>query len=97
MDESETSAVVIPPFIQVDPSLWFHTLESTFELATPKLIAEKKIKYNYVEAYLPANIATVVRDIIIQQNKVNPYEDMKSKIIERCSESRNSTAAGRGK
>lgn len=85
---TETSAVVIPPFIQVDPALWFHMLESTFALASPKPITEERTKFNYVVAHLPPNIATVVRDVIMQPNATNPYTDLKSKIIERCSESK---------
>lgn len=88
MAQSETSAVVIPSFIPVDPSLWFHMLESTFELATPKAITEERTKYNYVVANLPPNIATIVRDVIIQPDAVTPYQNLKSKIIERCSETK---------
>lgn len=84
----ETSAVIVPPFIKMDPLLWFHMLESTFELATPKPITESKTKYNYVVAHLPPDIATVVRDIIMQPDGTDPYLDLKKKVIERCSESR---------
>ncbi|GBL64082.1 hypothetical protein AVEN_185981-1 [Araneus ventricosus] len=88
MTTLETAAVVIPPFIQPDPSLWFHMLESTFELASPKPITESKTKYNYVVAHLPPEIATVVRDVIIQPDSSDPYADLKIKIIDRCSESK---------
>ncbi|GBN19873.1 hypothetical protein AVEN_105804-1 [Araneus ventricosus] len=88
MTTPETAAVVIPPFIQPDPALWFHMLESTFELASPKPITESKTKYNYVVAHLPPEIATVVRDVIIQPDSSDPYADLKIKIIDRCSESK---------
>ncbi|GBL80781.1 hypothetical protein AVEN_26220-1 [Araneus ventricosus] len=88
MATPETAAVVIPPFIQPDPELWFHMLESTFELASPKPITESKTKYNYVVAHLPPEIATVVRGVIIQPDPSDPYTDLKSKIIACCSESK---------
>ncbi|GFX21403.1 uncharacterized protein TNCV_2821111 [Trichonephila clavipes] len=64
MATPETAAVVIPPFIQRDPALWFYMIESTFELASPKPITESKTKYNYAVSHLPPDIATVVRDEI---------------------------------
>ncbi|GBL74669.1 hypothetical protein AVEN_243559-1 [Araneus ventricosus] len=63
-------------------------LESTFERASPKPITESKTKYNYVVAHLPPEITTVVRDVIIQPDPSDPYTDLKSKIIARCSESK---------
>ncbi|GFX85361.1 transposon Ty3-I Gag-Pol polyprotein [Trichonephila clavipes] len=62
MATPETAAVVIPPFIQRDPALWFYMIESTFEFASPKPITESKTKYNYAVSHLPPDIATVVRD-----------------------------------
>ncbi|KAF8791342.1 uncharacterized protein LOC129959660 [Argiope bruennichi] len=88
MVTAETAAVVIPPFIKPDPALWFHMLDSTFELASPKAITESKTKYNYVVVHLPPEIATVVRDVIIQPHSTDPYSDLKAIVIERCSESK---------
>ncbi|GFV89773.1 hypothetical protein TNCV_827651 [Trichonephila clavipes] len=84
----KTAAVVIPPFIQRDPALWFYMIESTFELASPKPITESKTKYNYAVSHLPPDIATVVRDVIIQPDISDPYSELKAKIIERCSENK---------
>ncbi|GBL70102.1 hypothetical protein AVEN_149754-1 [Araneus ventricosus] len=88
MATQEMAAIVIPPFIQPDPALWFHILESTFELASPKPTTESKTKYNFVVAHLPPEIATVVRDVIIQPDFSDTYADLKHKIIDRCSESK---------
>ncbi|GFT40580.1 transposon Tf2-9 polyprotein [Trichonephila clavipes] len=88
MATQETEAVVIPPFIQRDPALWFYMIESTFELASPKPITESKTKYNYAVSHLPPDIATVVRDVIIQPDISDPYSELKAKIIERCSENK---------
>ncbi|KAF8787920.1 hypothetical protein HNY73_009469 [Argiope bruennichi] len=84
MATAETAAVVIPPFIKPDPALWFHMLDFTFELASPKAITESKTKYNYVVAHLPPEIATVVRDVIIQPDSTGPYSDLKTNVIKRC-------------
>ncbi|GFU75342.1 hypothetical protein TNCV_3510271 [Trichonephila clavipes] len=88
MATQETAAVVIPRFIQRDPALWFYMIESTFELASPKPITESKTKYNYAVSHLPPDIATVVRDVIIQPDISDPYSELKAKIIERCSENK---------
>ncbi|GFS47689.1 uncharacterized protein TNCV_1973521 [Trichonephila clavipes] len=88
MATPETAAVVIPPFIQRDPALWFYMIESTFELPSPKPITESKTKYNYAVSHLPPDIATVVRDVIIQPDISDPYSELKAKIIERCSENK---------
>ncbi|GFX74013.1 transposon Tf2-9 polyprotein [Trichonephila clavipes] len=88
MATPETAAVVIPPFIQRDPALWFYMIESTFELASPKPITESKTKYNYAVSHLPPDIATVIRDVIIQPDISDPYSELKAKIIERCSENK---------
>ncbi|GFY06782.1 transposon Ty3-I Gag-Pol polyprotein [Trichonephila clavipes] len=88
MATPETAAVVIPPFIQRDPALWFYMIESTFELASPKPITESKTKYNYAVSHLPPDIATVVRDVIIQPDISDPSSELKAKIIERCSENK---------
>ncbi|GFT80439.1 retrovirus-related Pol polyprotein from transposon 17.6 [Trichonephila clavipes] len=88
MATPETAAVVIPPFIQRDPALWFYMIESTFELASPKPITESKTKYNYAVSHLPPYIATVIRDVIIQPDISDPYSELKAKIIERCSENK---------
>ncbi|GFT88323.1 uncharacterized protein TNCV_5074261 [Trichonephila clavipes] len=88
MATPETAAVVIPPFIQRDPALWFYMIESTFELASPKPITESTTKYNDAVSHLPPDIATVVRDVIIQPDISDPYSELKAKIIERCSENK---------
>ncbi|KAF8791603.1 hypothetical protein HNY73_006444 [Argiope bruennichi] len=63
-------------------------LDSTFKLPSPTAITESKTKYNYVVAHLPPEIATIVRDVIIQPDSTDPYSDLKTKVIEPCSESK---------
>lgn len=81
-------AVKIPNFNASDPQLWFCMCDSTFELATPKPITESQTKYNYCVAHLPSEIASIVRDIIIKENKTDPYTELKDAVVERCGESR---------
>lgn len=86
--EAAAAAILIPPFIRADPTLWFHMIESSFALSSPKAITESKTKYNYVVANLPPDTATVVRDIIMQPDPTDPYTNLKAKIIQRCGESK---------
>lgn len=81
------SAVKIPNFISTDPQLWFSMVESTFELASPKAITESKTKYNHCVASLPADIALLVRDIILNPDATDPYSKLKESVIARCGES----------
>ncbi|GFT42807.1 uncharacterized protein NPIL_658231 [Nephila pilipes] len=88
MATSELTIIVIPPFIKSDPALWFHLLEAPFDLASPKSVKESKTKYNYVLAHIPPEIATVLRDVIMQHDSTDPYTELKQQIISRCSESK---------
>lgn len=63
-------------------------LELTFELITSRLITKQRTKFNYVLAHLLPHIPTVIRDEILHPDRVNPYQDLKSKVIERCSETK---------
>lgn len=85
---SDISAVKMPNFIPADPALWFHMIESTFELATPKPITESKTKYNYCVATLPADAAVLVRDVILNPDATDPYQKLKDAIVTRCGESK---------
>lgn len=80
-------AVKIPLFNASDPTLWFGMCEATFELAVPKPITESKTKFNYVVAHLPPDIASTVRDIILDPDKLDPYGVLKNNVVNRCSES----------
>ena len=85
---AETSAVKIPVFIPADPALWFFMCEATFDLASPKPITESKTKYNYCVSHLPPDAASLVRDIIINPDKTDPYNQLKEHIISRCGETK---------
>ncbi|XP_042902504.2 uncharacterized protein, partial [Parasteatoda tepidariorum] len=71
-----------------DPHLWFHMVEATFQLATPKPISESKTKFNYCHAHLPPEVAAVVRDVIITPDAEDPFKKLKEEIIARCGETK---------
>lgn len=85
---SELSAVKIPVFNMADPHLWFHMVEATFELATPKAITESRTKYNYTVAHLPPEVAAIVRDVIVNPDATDPFQKLKDEIIARCGETK---------
>ncbi|XP_015921516.1 uncharacterized protein [Parasteatoda tepidariorum] len=85
---AESSAVKIPIFNITDPHLWFHMVEATFQLATPKPITESKTKFNYCFAHLPPEVAAVVRDVIITPNAEDPFKKLKEEVIARCGETK---------
>lgn len=84
---SEVSAIQIPVYNRSDPALWFLMCESTFELATPKPITESKTKYNYIVSHLPPEIASLIRDVLMNPDNNTPYENLKSELIKRSGES----------
>lgn len=83
----EVGAVKIPAYNFADPSLWFLMCEATFELGTPKAISESKTKFNYIASNLPPEAATVVRDVIVNPDKDDPYGVLKKELIRRSGES----------
>ncbi|GFX12395.1 hypothetical protein TNCV_64411 [Trichonephila clavipes] len=40
----------------------------------PKAITESKTKFNYIIAHLPPEAATIIRDVIMNPDPVEPYE-----------------------
>ncbi|GBN63691.1 hypothetical protein AVEN_180259-1 [Araneus ventricosus] len=83
---SEVGAVQIPVYNRSDPALWF-MCENTFKLAVPKPIAESVTKFNYVVSHLPPEVASLVRDILMNPDATDPYTHLKTELINRSSES----------
>ncbi|GFR01168.1 uncharacterized protein TNCT_335491 [Trichonephila clavata] len=63
-------------------------LESTFELAVPKPITNKRTKYNYCVAHLSSDASMAVRYVILSPLSTNPYSQLKEEVIARCGESK---------
>ncbi|GFQ89703.1 uncharacterized protein TNCT_146281 [Trichonephila clavata] len=83
---SEVNAVKIPVYNRPDPTLWFVMCESTFALATPKLITESLTKYNYIVAHLPPDSASLVRDVLMHPDATNPYAKIINELVNRSGE-----------
>ncbi|GBM42570.1 Transposon Ty3-G Gag-Pol polyprotein [Araneus ventricosus] len=84
---SEVGAVQIPVYNRSDPALWFIVCESTFKLAVLKSITESGIKFNYVVSHLPPEVASLVRDILMNPDATDPYTHLKTEHINRSGES----------
>ncbi|GBM76652.1 hypothetical protein AVEN_234870-1 [Araneus ventricosus] len=84
---SEVGAVQIPVYNRSDPALWFIMCESTFKLAVPKPITESVTKFNYVVSHLPPEVASLVRDILMNPDATDPYTHLKTELINRSGES----------
>lgn len=83
----EVSAVQIPAYNRSDPALWFIMCESTFALATPKAITESVTKYNYAVSNLPPDVASIIRDVLMQPDATDPYGKLKEELIKRSGDS----------
>ena len=73
-------AVEIPPFWLSDPMLWFMQVESQFML---RVITAQMKKFHDVLANLSQEIATKVRDLLINPPTKNPYYVLKKTLIKR--------------
>ncbi|GFV19013.1 hypothetical protein TNCV_4758981 [Trichonephila clavipes] len=84
---NDVGAVKIPAYNFHDPALWFTMRDSTFQLGCPKAITDSKTKFNYIIAHLPPEAATIIRDVIMNPDPVEPYEKAKMELIKRSGES----------
>ncbi|GBN00853.1 Gag-Pol polyprotein [Araneus ventricosus] len=84
---SEVGAVQMPVYNRSDPALWFIMCESTFKLAVPKPITESVTKFSYVVFHLPPEVASLVRDILMDPDATDPYTHLKTELINRSGES----------
>ncbi|GBM37945.1 hypothetical protein AVEN_46249-1 [Araneus ventricosus] len=80
---SEVGAVQIPVYNRSDPALWFIMCESTFKVAVTKPITESVTKFNYVVSHLPPEVASLVRDILMNPDATDPYSHLKTELINR--------------
>ncbi|GFU90808.1 transposon Ty3-I Gag-Pol polyprotein [Trichonephila clavipes] len=71
---NDVGAVKIPAYNFHDPALWFTMCDSTFQLGCPKAITDSKTKFNYIIAHLPPEAATIIRDVIMNPDPVEPAE-----------------------
>lgn len=84
---SEVNSVQIPLYNRSDPALWFIMCESTFALAKPQPITQSITKYNYCVSNLPPEIASLMRDVLMNPDANDPYLALKTQLINRSGES----------
>ncbi|GFU51571.1 transposon Tf2-9 polyprotein [Trichonephila clavipes] len=61
--------------------------DSTFQIGCPKAITDSRTKFNYIITHLPPEAATIIRDVIMNSDPVEPYEKTRTELIKRSGES----------
>ena len=80
--QPRVSAVTIklPPFWPTDPAVWFLQVEAQFSL---KGIVQQRTRFDHVIAVLAPEVATEVRDLILNPPDDTPYDHLKAALIKR--------------
>ncbi|KAM7310284.1 uncharacterized protein ISCGN_007197 [Ixodes scapularis] len=73
-------AVRLPPFWAQHPEVWFLQVEGSFRLAN---IISQEVRFSHVQASLPCAVALEVYDILARPPATNPYDALKTAILER--------------
>ena len=73
-------SVKLPPFWPADPAIWFLQVEAQFSL---KGIVQQRTRFDHVIAVLAPEVATEVRDLIINPPADTPYDLLKAALIKR--------------
>lgn len=77
-------SLVVPPFIEKDPVLWFMILEAEF---TSKHVTSDTAKFNHLLTRLPTDITIALRDLIITSCSSDRYNCLKNAVIKRVTPS----------
>ena len=75
-------SIKLPSFWPADPAVWFLQVEAQFSL---KGIAQQRTKFDHVIAVLAPEVATEVRDLILNPPDDAPYDLLKTALI-KCTE-----------
>ncbi|XP_050546076.1 uncharacterized protein LOC126908208 [Daktulosphaira vitifoliae] len=81
---NSTRAFKIPTFWRTNPELWFKQIESVFY--TTRITADAS-KFHHVVSSMESEILAQVSDIILNPPETKMYEALKTRLIERFSES----------
>lgn len=79
-----STQLLVPPYIESDPVLWFSLLESEFN---SKSILLDSVKFSHLTMRLPPNVLLQVRDVILSTTEGNKYTELKALIINRTTPS----------
>jgi ElaB/YqjD/DUF883 family membrane-anchored ribosome-binding protein len=83
-EEEAVTALKIPPFWPQDPEVWFATVEAQFSI---KKITSDRTKFDYLVGALQPEVATEVRDILLNPPGTDKYGGLKTAIINRTTAS----------
>ncbi|GFU33370.1 transposon Tf2-9 polyprotein [Trichonephila clavipes] len=84
---NDVSAFKIPAYNFNDPALWFTMWDNTIQLGSPKAITYSRTQFNYIIVNLPPEAATIIRDVIMNPDPVEPYKTARTELIKRSGES----------
>ena len=73
-------AIKIPPFYLPDPMLWFAQIEAQFML---RGVTAQLTKFHNILANLSQEMATKVRDLLMNSPEENLYDVLKETLIKR--------------
>ena len=73
--------VKLPPYLDADLDTWFLLVENRFRVSN---IRSERRKYDLLVDSIPPTIAIEVRDLLQQPPENDPYNTLKSAILERA-------------